>query len=242
MCVPLAVLSVGSCVLKAWVYGDLLATVDLGNSFECMALKDTLFGGFVFKHKAVYIHYFLDIRNKASDVKRFDEFLKLLHLADHWPFQRTLGQLPIFSPAHSSFRGKSVSPNWVQTPFLQGGWCFIHVTRWEVVKDVFLFRLHWERFSKSEPGVLESSRNIGEGHLAWLTCVCPSRCKHTQVQAQVPRFQYEQEQRPPVQSAKANTNMLPLPWWCRRRSSVASARATTSCTVLFHWLGWHAFS
>lgn len=88
--------------------------VSHGNSFECMAHKDTLFGGFVFKHKAVYIHYFLDIRNKASDVKRFDEFLKLLHLADHWPFQRTLGQLPIFSPAHSSFRGKSVtklSPN-----------------------------------------------------------------------------------------------------------------------------------
>lgn len=98
----------GSCVLRAWVYGDPLATGDLGNSFECMAHKDTLFGGFVFKHKAVYyIHYFLDIRNKANDVKRFDVFLKLLHLADHWPFQRTLGQLPILSFSTQFFQGEN---------------------------------------------------------------------------------------------------------------------------------------
>lgn len=41
-CAPLAVLSMGSCVFRAWVYGDPLAAGDLGNSFECMAHKDTL--------------------------------------------------------------------------------------------------------------------------------------------------------------------------------------------------------
>lgn len=120
----------GSCVLRAWVYGDLLATVDLGNSCECMAHKDTLFGGLVFKHKAVYIHYFLDIRNKANDVKRFDEFLKLLHLPITGPSKGLRGSC-LFSLQHTVLSGEisvtKLSPNsfpsgWVVLySCLQGG-------------------------------------------------------------------------------------------------------------------------
>lgn len=55
-------------MLRAWVYGDLLATGDLGNSLECMAHKDTLFRGFIFKRKAVYI-IFLTSGTKQMTLK-----------------------------------------------------------------------------------------------------------------------------------------------------------------------------